>query len=164
MGTEDGYCPARRAVVTDIGDLVRLRALMLQAMGDPESSLGSSWKELTTAWFEQRLTSAADFAVFVVDDAEGRVVAAAAGLCESRAPSGTNSNGRVGRIFNVVTEPHHRRQGLGRKCTASLLEWFNRQTDVGVVELIATAEGDSLYRALGFQPSQDPILRLTPAR
>lgn len=136
---------------------------MLAAMGEPQASLGTAWREASAAWFEQRLTGGVDLAVFVIDDAAGRVVAAAAGLSESRAPSGRNLSGRVGRVFNVVTDPDHRRQGLAWECTAAVIEWFIH-TAVGVCELSASEDGDALYKSLGFRPADHPVLRLTLSR
>jgi len=137
---------------------------MLTAMGEPQASLGTAWHEASAAWFKQRLNGGADLVVFVVDDAAGRLVAAAAGLCEFRAPSGTNLSGGVGRIFNVVTDLDHRRQGLARECTTAVLDWFAEHTAVGVCELSATEDGDALYRSLGFGPGNHPLLRLTLTR
>lgn len=91
MEDPDSKGRVRRATVEDVVDLVRLRAVMLAALGEPQASLGTAWQEASAACFEQRLNSGADLVVFVVDDAAGRVVVAAAGLCESRAPSGATS-------------------------------------------------------------------------
>ena len=137
---------------------------MLAAMGEPSASLGAAWREASASWFTKRLVGAVDLAVFVIDDADGRVVAAAAGLCESRAPSGGNLSGQVGRIFNVVTDPDHRRQGMARECTTAVLDWLEEHTAVGVCELSASADGDALYRSLGFRPGGHPVLRLTLPR
>lgn len=154
----------RRATPADVAALVRLRAVMLAAMGEPAASLGSAWREASAAWFAQRLTAGVDLVVFVVDDDAGRVVAAAAGLCESRAPSGHNPSGRVGRVFNVVTDPAHRHRGLARACTAAVLEWFVEHTTAGVCELNASEDGAALYRSLGFRPGDHPLLRLPLSR
>lgn len=148
----------------DVAELVRLRAMMLEAMGEPWELLGASWRAAATTWFRQRLAAADDLAAFVVDGSAGGVVASAAGLCEARAPSGSNPSGLVGRIFSVATDPDHRRQGLARDCTAALVDWFTSHTTVGVLELGATQNGDALYRSLGFVSVDDPVLRLRLSR
>lgn len=155
---------ARRATPADVAELVRLRAMMLKAMGEPRELLGASWREATETWLEQHLTLGVDLAVFVVDGSADHLVASAAGLCESRAPSGSNPSGRVGRIFSVATQPDHRRQGLARGCTAALVDWFTLHTVIGMLELSATENGDALYRSLGFRPLDSPVLRLQLSR
>lgn len=164
MENRSGPSRVRRATVEDVTELVRLRAMMLEAMGEPAELLGASWRAATTTWFGRRLTAADDLAAFVVDGPAGGAVASAAGLCEARAPSGSNSSGLVGRIFGVGTDPDHRRQGLARECTAALVDWFTSHTTVGVLELSATQNGNALYRSLGFVPVDDPVLRLRLSR
>ena len=42
---------------------------------------------------------------------------------------------------------------------AALVDWYRRH-GVGVVELHATADGESLYRSMGFDEGPNPALRL----
>jgi len=138
--------------------------MMLEAMGEPRELLGKAWRSATEAWFEQHLTLRVDFAAFVVDGPANSLVASAAGLCEHRAPTGSNLSGGVGRVFSVATASDHRRQGLARECTTALVDWFTVHTVVGVLELSATTDGDALYRSLGFRSADAPVLRLQLSR
>jgi GNAT superfamily N-acetyltransferase len=63
-------------------------------------------------------------------------------------------------VFNICTDPAHRRQGYGRACLDALLTWFRTDTEVRVVDLNATPEGAGIYTAEGFGQPAFPTLRL----
>ena len=96
----------------------------------------------------------------VVDgDEPGHLVAAGVAMINERLPGPRNPSGRVGYIQWVATELSSRRQGLARQVMNGLLEWFAEQ-QVLVVELHATADGEPLYRSLGFGPPPNPQLAI----
>jgi hypothetical protein len=47
---------------------------------------------------------------------------------------------------------------------SALLDWYRDETEVGQIELHATPDGDSIYRALGFVDSSYPSQRLRITR
>ena len=98
---------------------------------------------------------------FVVDDPErpGRLAASAAGTVAHRLPGPRNRGGRAGYVQYVCTEAKHRGRGLGRAVMEALVDWY-RANGVGVVELHATADGEPLYRSMGFDEGDNPALRL----
>ncbi len=151
----------RRATVADVAELVRLRALMLAAMGQDVGADDAPWRASAAAWFGERLADPAsrDFAVFVVDDPELGVVCCAAGSCDSRAPGPSTLTGRRGHVFNMSTEPRRRRRGYARACLVELLAWFDTEAGVRVIDLNATGDGIDLYMSLGFAPPRWPSLR-----
>lgn len=136
---------------------------MLEAMGERAGDLDETWRRASTTWFEERLQDPTSFAAVVVAEPGGRVVASAAGLCQLRAPTPHNLSGLTGRVFNVATDPAHRRQGLAGACLRALLDWFVQESPAGVIELSASPEGHRLCRSLGFREAQHPILQLAPA-
>jgi GNAT superfamily N-acetyltransferase len=146
--------PARRAVVDDIPELIRLRELPLR----PDSA---SWQAESTATLRKRLGEPEPtWAAFVVDQpGESRLAACAVGIIDQRLGWGQNPAGLVGFVFNVVTDPDHRRLGYSRFCMEALLDWFREQR-VSVVDLRASPEGEGLYRQLGFARTSDPAMRL----
>lgn len=150
---------ARRAGPEDVPALVRLRGVMVEALGEP-SGPDDPWRAAAAAWFADQLQRPERFAAFVVDVPEEGVVAVAAGLCESRAPGPGSLSGMRGRVFNVATDPGWRRRGAARACLGALLVWFQEGTAAEVVELSATAEGDGLYRSLGFARTDRPVMHL----
>jgi GNAT superfamily N-acetyltransferase len=63
-------------------------------------------------------------------------------------------------VFNICTEPAHRRSGYARACLGALLTWFHTDTGVRVVHLNATPEGAIMYQAAGFREPAFPSMRL----
>jgi GNAT superfamily N-acetyltransferase len=139
----------RRATVTDADELVRLRAFMIEAMGDDVDA--RPWREAAAAAFVRRIEDEPNaFAAFVVDgDEPGRLVSSGVGWVHEHLPGPRNPSGLRGHIASMSTEPSARRQGHGRAVFEALMAWF---VDLGVtrVDLHATDEGARLYRAFGF--------------
>lgn len=154
----------RRATAEDIGALVRLRALMLNAMGTPTGDERAPWRADAARWFADRMPPADEFAAFVVEDPELGVVACAVGACDAHAPSPANPSGPHGHVSDVSTDPLRRGRGHARACVAALLDWFRRETRVTEINLNATGDGAGLYESFGFEAPRHPALRLHTAR
>jgi ribosomal protein S18 acetylase RimI-like enzyme len=141
--------------------LVRLRGVMLSAMtGKPAPG---PWQERARQTLWERLADPdGPLAGYVVanPDRPDALAACVVGVVESRLSSPTNLTGEVGYVFNVATDPEHRRRGYARICMQALVGWF-RERGVASVDLRATAEAEPLYRALGFVRSGAPTMRLT---
>ena len=150
----------RRATADDAPEVVRLSARMYFEMGLPHTETGA-WRATAEA---RTATGLADgsVAACVVDDPDwvGRLVASAAVTLAHRLPTPRNPTGTSAYVQYVCTEPGHRGRGLGRQIVHALIEW-SRVSDVGVVELRTTPDGDALYRSLGFTDGPNPALRLT---
>ena len=147
----------RRADVRDVDALVRLRALMLAALGDDLSTPG--WEESCRAALVRRLAEPDRFAAFVVD-VDGLPVAAGVGWLEEHLPSPNQVDGRRGHIASMSTDPAHRRRGHGRAVLQGLLGWF-ADLQVARIDLRATAEGEPLYRSAGFRVLAGPTMAWT---
>ncbi|WP_229069854.1 GNAT family N-acetyltransferase [Actinoplanes sp. DH11] len=149
----------RRATAADADELVRLREVMLRTFSGPDWS--DDWRESARRILVRRLDEAEPtMAAFVVDRAEGAGLAACAvGTIEERLGGPGRASGLMGYVFSVVTDPDQRRHGYSRGCVTALLAWF-RAEGVDVVDLRASADGEPLYRSLGFQRTQDPAMRL----
>jgi GNAT superfamily N-acetyltransferase len=153
----------RFATPEDIDEIVRLREVMLAPwfdMGD------ESWKPETAAILRRRLGEPEPtMAVTVVDapDAPGVLAACATGVITERLPNPRNPSGRYGWVFNVVTDDRWRKRGFSRACTTELLAWFDGHA-VPAVELLASEQGEGLYRQLGFAISEEPAMRRVAAR
>ncbi|GAA2353694.1 hypothetical protein Cme02nite_46170 [Catellatospora methionotrophica] len=152
----------RRATAADATELVRLRAVMLGAMAGQPVEPGP-WQEHSRALLRRRLAEAGPtMAAYVVDGADG-LAACAVGAIDERLGGPANPSGRTGYVYNVVTDEAYRRRGLSRACMTALLDWFAGR-GVSAVDLRATADGEPLYRALGFAPVAHPTLRLITGR
>jgi GNAT superfamily N-acetyltransferase len=147
----------RQAGPEDAGEVIRLAALMYEAMG--LDAADPAWRAAAAAALAGPLGAHA--VVFVADapGPAGRLAATGAGTIATRLPGPANPGATVGYIQWVSTDPQWRRRGLARLITTELLRWF-REREVGAVELHATPEAAALYRSLGFGPGANPGLRI----
>ena len=133
---------------------------MFSAMGSDVGRLDAAWRIAAAGWFREQLDRPEGFAGFVIEHPDEGVVSAALGSCDARAPSPHSVSGAHGRVFNVSTEPAHRRCGYGRACLTALLTWFDTDTGVRVVDLNATPDGAGIYQSAGFGEPSFPSMQL----
>jgi ribosomal protein S18 acetylase RimI-like enzyme len=158
----------RQAVEYDLVELVRLRALLFENLGGPffsPASADDDWLDALAVVLKEQLTADA-VRILVVDgdgDSDGDRGLAACGIAtiEQRLPGPHLRNGRIGHVIGVVTDPSYRRRGHSRSIMRSLLDWFEER-EVARVDLYASAEGEPLYRELGFTNHPDPALYWRP--
>ncbi len=147
----------RLATAADVAELVRLRKLMMDAMGAPTGD--PAWERACHEFLAASLAEGTTGAVVAGDPGEpGRLVACGVGTVAQRLPGPMAPNGRYGYIASMVTEEAWRGRGLATGIVRGLLDWF---AGVGVrrVDLHASAQGEPIYRALGFTESPYPELR-----
>ncbi|MEU7856081.1 GNAT family N-acetyltransferase [Nonomuraea sp. NPDC049141] len=167
---------ARRATAADAAELVRLRGVLMNDLARHEGA-GDGWREAAAATLRERLAEPHPTLVaFVVDQPvhpdrpdqpeqpdrpvpAGLLAACAVGTVERRLPGPVNPSGEMGYVFNVVTDPAHRRRGHSRSCMTALLAWY-RGRGIKTIDLLASPEGEPLYRSLGFVRSADSAMRL----
>ncbi|MFC6017095.1 GNAT family N-acetyltransferase [Plantactinospora solaniradicis] len=154
----------RRATPADTAELVRLRGVLLAAMAGREPA-GEEWRRAASKTLRTRLSEVDPTLVaFVVEQPEqpeqpGALAACAVGTVEYRLGGPDNPSGEVGYVFNVATDPDHRRRGHSRRCVTALLDWY-RDRGIRTVDLRASEAGEPLYRSLGFVRTSDPAMRL----
>lgn len=154
---------ARHADLGDIEELVRLREVMLSSFIDAGDD---AWKLSAAEILRRRMSEdKPTIGITVIDapDGSGGLAACAVGTISERLPGPHNPTGRYGWIFNVVTDAQWRKRGYSRACTQALLEWFGDQS-VHVLELLASEQGEGLYKELGFAVSAEPAMRLNAPR
>jgi ribosomal protein S18 acetylase RimI-like enzyme len=153
----------RGATPADIPDLVELRGLLFAVMargwGPPTAE--ADWQQACAAAFAAQLASDR-MRVLVIDgdgiDGDGEVAACGLGVIDQRLPSPYNTSGLVGHVFGIVTRPGYRKRGYARAVVTELLAWFDGR-GLTRVDLNASADGQSLYRSLGFAIHPDPEMR-----
>ncbi|WP_250037797.1 GNAT family N-acetyltransferase [Paractinoplanes maris] len=151
---------ARAATVDDAAELVRLRGVLFDV---PDDSDDGGWRQAARQILLRRLAEPSPtMAGFVVDqpDHPGRLAACAVGVLDERLGGPRNPQGLAGYMFNVATDPDHRRRGYARACTSALIAWFHTR-GAGVVDLRASREGEPLYASQGFVHTKDPAMRLS---
>jgi GNAT superfamily N-acetyltransferase len=161
-GTVRRVIDVRRATAADAEELMRLRVVMLTAVSGSAPTPGP-WLAAGAQILRAQLGRAdPPLAACVVDDPDvpGRLSACAVGSIETRLPGPRNPSGRVGYVYNVATDPAHRRRGYSRACMQALLQWYADQ-GVTAVDLRASREGEPLYSSLGFARVGEPGMRRT---
>lgn len=163
MGHDAGHhTEVRQAAEHDIAELVRLRQLLFEDLGGDffnPSSGGDDWRDALAEALKEQLTADA-VRILVVDGDQG-LAACGIGTIEQRLPGPRLRNGRIGQVIGVVTDPAYRRRGHSRAIMRGLLDWF-RERGVARVDLRASAEGEPLYRELGFVKHPAPTLYWYP--
>jgi ribosomal protein S18 acetylase RimI-like enzyme len=150
---------ARLATPGDVPEVVRLRRVLFQSLGET----GDGWQPacadvLTRALYDHSMI------VAVVDAPSGCGLAAAGSAeIQQRLPGPKNPSGRLGYIGTMATDPAWRRQGMATAVLRLLLDELDRR-GIRRVELHATPDGEALYRATGFAERPGGVeMRLMPA-
>jgi len=89
----------------------------------------------------------------VLED-EGRVVASVLMLLKDTVPTPVTPLSVRGYLFNVYTDPSHRRRGLAARLTDAALD-LARDLGIEIMELHASLEAEGLYQRMGFVPTSE---------
>ena len=103
------------------------------------------------------------YRAWVVED-EGHAIVAGGGITILPWPPGPRYMGtRLAFVYNVYTEPAHRRRGLARLIMDTIHAWC-RANGVASMALNASRDGQPLYESMGYAESPAPMmfLPLTP--
>lgn len=127
---------------------------MFRAMGAAADD--GEWRRSAERWFGDRIDDPQ--VCLVVVEVDGRVVASAVGLRRDTLPSPGNAGGGDIHVNNVCTFPAERGRGYAAAALAEVMRWA-RASGVGRAELMATADGRSLYEREGFKVHDYPAMR-----
>lgn len=150
--------PIRRARVTDIPELLRLRGVMFHDMHFDIAS--TEWIDSTSTSFKRHLPLAT--IIGAVMDRVPEPGLCASGLLQIQEGLGSPRfpKGAVGHISSVTVDPEWRRQGIGESLLRFLIDEA-RTLGLERIELHATPDGEGIYRKLGFHDCQGGVeLRL----
>jgi ribosomal protein S18 acetylase RimI-like enzyme len=143
----------RPATLEDAALVTAQRRAMFFDMGHRDDRTLDSMTDAFLPWVRDKMSVGEYLGWFAV--AEDRSAAAGAGLwLMDWPPHMVGPASRRGNILNVYTRPEFRRQGLARRLTEMAVEWC-RAHDVRTVILHSSDEGRPLYRALGFESSNE---------
>lgn len=150
----------RRATAADAAVLARHRAEMFRDMGELPDDLADTLIEASRAYFERAIPDGS-YVAWVAEsgDRSGEVIAGAGlqlrDLLPRPAPRRDNLvRGPQGLILNVYTERPWRRRGVAGALMRELLRWC-RSNGIESIVLHASEEGRTLYRKLGFKPTNE---------
>jgi GNAT superfamily N-acetyltransferase len=147
----------RPATLADADTLVRHRLAMFAEMGSAYDAL--TLDAAFRTWLAQTLPGGV-YRAWLVETAAGEV-AAGGGITVVPWPPGPRYPGdRLAFVYNVYTEPAHRRRGLARVVMDGIHAWC-RANGVTSAALNASRDGQPLYEALGYVQSSAPMMFLT---
>lgn len=154
-GLADGYA-IREATIADIPALVHHRLAMFAEMGVRVDQ--QAVERAFTIWLESHLP-AGTYRGWLVEASDGTVVAGGGITLLPWPPGPRELSGRLPIVYNVFTEPNHRRRGLARMLMDRIHQWC-RDAGHSVVGLAASADGRPMYESLGYRESPQPYMFL----
>ena len=137
--------------------LVRHRIAMFTDMGVPfhAGELDVAFR----AWLPGVMTSGT-YRAWLADAPEGGV-AAGGGITIIPWPPGPRYAGdRLAFVYNVYTEPAHRKRGLGRMVMEAIHGWC-REAGISSLALNASTFGRGMYERMGYQIAESPMMFLS---
>lgn len=149
-----GVVHARWATVDDVGELVRLRQVMLDVMDLPPDD---RWRPRVAEQLQEGLVDGRYFAAVVDAPNTSGLAGGGIGMVHERL-AGPGDDGMLGYVMSMATDPDWRSKGVARSVLGLLLDGF-RARGVRRVGLHATPHGEPLYRSFGFVEPRYPELR-----
>jgi GNAT superfamily N-acetyltransferase len=150
----------RPATLADADVLVHHRVAMFTDMGVPLDAdvLAPAFR----AWLEQMMP-AGTYRAWLAETADG-AVAGGGGITIIPWPPGPRYVGdRLAFVYNVYTEPPHRRRGLARLVMDAIHAWC-RAEGITSMALNASRDGKSLYESMGYAETVSPMMFLALVR
>jgi GNAT superfamily N-acetyltransferase len=146
----------RPATLDDADALVRHRIGMFTDMGVPLDA--PLLEREFRAWLGEMMPNGT-YRAWVVE-AEARAIVAGGGMTILPWPPGPRYMGsRLAFVYNVYTEPAHRRRGLARLLMDAMHAW-GRAHGIASMALNASRDGQPLYEAMGYALSPAPLMFL----
>ena len=144
----------RAATLDDVETLVRHRIGMFTDMGVPLDA--TTLDRTFRAWLAD-VMPAGTYRAWLIETGSGDV-AAGGGITILPWPPGPRYMGtRLAFVYNVYTEPAHRRRGLARMLMDTIHLWC-REAGITSIALNASEDGRPLYESLGYQVAPSPMM------
>lgn len=150
----------RFATLADTDALVRHRIAMFTEMGVPLDAavLDTAFR----AWLAD-VMPVGTYRAWLVEGPDGEVVSGG-GITILPWPPGPRYVGdTLAFVYNVYTEPPHRRRGLARLIMDTIHAWC-RDQGITSMALNASQDGKPLYEAMGYAESSSPMMFLPIVR
>ena len=143
----------RPATLADADVMVRHRVAMFTEMGVPLDA--AVLEPAFRAWLED-VMPAGTYRAWLVE--AGGEIAGGGGITILPWPPGPRYVGdRLAFVYNVYTEPAHRRRGLARLIMDTIHDWC-RNNGITSMALNASRDGKPLYQAMGYEESPSPMM------
>jgi GNAT superfamily N-acetyltransferase len=142
----------------DLEIIVGHRREMFFDMGHGDKRKLDAMSENFRAWLRRKMEAKEYLAWFAIGD-EGVVMAGAGLWLMDWLPHMIGDGKWRGNIVNVYTGREFRRRGLARELMKVVMDWCEKNQDVGAVVLHASPEGKTLYESLGFEGTNEMRLK-----
>jgi len=146
----------RPATLADIPHIVEHREKMFREMGIP-----AEFDEMTVAtdlWLRHAIPSKT-YLGWIAVSRSGEAAGGGGLIVIPWPPGPMTMDPRCGFVFNVYTQPQHRKQGLGRRLMDAMHDYC-RAEGIERVVLNASVFGKPLYDAMGYVVAEEPMMRL----
>jgi GNAT superfamily N-acetyltransferase len=151
----------RAATLADIDALTRHRLGMFTDMGTTFDA--PAIDRMFRAWLRDMMP-AGEYLAWVceagpVGTAEGAVIVAGAGITLLKWPPGPSPlrSERIAFVYNVYTEPPHRKRGLARRLMETIHAWC-AEHGVAAVALNAAPDARHLYESMGYNDAPSRMM------
>ncbi|HXD75538.1 MAG TPA: GNAT family N-acetyltransferase [Vicinamibacterales bacterium] len=145
----------RPATTADVEALVRHRLAMFAEMG--VSLDAPAVRQLFRDWL-LKMMPAGEYLAWVCESGGGEVVAGV-GITLLKWPPGPSAIAaeRIAFVYNVYTEPAHRKRALARRLMDAVHAWCAGH-GVGALALNAAPDARHLYESQGYRPAPSPMM------
>jgi GNAT superfamily N-acetyltransferase len=146
----------RTATIDDADALVRHRIGMFTDMGVPldAATLGAAFR----AWLATTMRDGT-YRAWLAEDPAASIVGGGGITIVAWPPGPRYLGDRLAFVYNVYTEPAHRHRGVARLVMDAVHAWC-RDSGVTSVALNTSTLGRSLYEAMGYRVSPNPMMFL----
>jgi len=146
----------RRGTLADADVIVHHRVAMFTDMGITldESALSREFRAWLTPMMER-----GTYHAWMVETGDGEIVAGGGASVLPWPPGPSYMGTKIAVVYNVYTEPEHRRQGLARQIMDAIHAWC-RAEGITSVALNASRDGRPLYESMGYQLPPNPMMFL----
>ena len=153
----DNNVTYRKLNSNDLDIFVRLRLDFLSEMKNLDEIEKEKITKSLQGYFAEYLRK--NEFIGIVCEHEGNIVSTAY-LAISEMPANHHLlNGKIGTLLNVFTYPEYRNNGISTNIIKMLIEEA-RKRNVLTIDLLATKDGERIYRKIGFAENEEKFMRL----
>lgn len=145
----------RPATISDIPNIVDQREQMFREMGIPAGF--EDMKVAMDLWLRHAIP-ARTYLGWIAESKQGEIAAGGGLIVIPWPPGPISMDPRCGFVFNVYTQPQHRKQGLARRLMDAMHDYC-RAEGIERVVLNASTFGKPLYDAMGYVVTSEPMMR-----
>jgi GNAT superfamily N-acetyltransferase len=114
-------------------------------------------KNSLKSYFERHIENSD--VIGIVCEYNGNVVSVAFLIIGEWPANRTFINGKIATLLNVYTYPEYRKKGIGTNVINKIIEEAKNR-NVSIINLLATEDGENVYKKAGFIETEDKSMRL----